>query len=413
MKIRDLENKKILILGYGKEGKATEAYLLKKVKSVEIDHLDMADCPDYLQKQKGYDLIIKTPGIPKRHIDYPYTTASNIFFANCIYPVIGITGTKGKSTTASLIHHILTVAGKKTYLVGNIGTPALEKLSEVSEKTDVFVMELSSYQLDDITYSPHISVILNLFPEHMDYHTDITGYFNAKQNMVLHAGKKDYLIYNSRYKELDGLAKKATCQTIDYTSYDVPVTNSEISLKGEHNRENIQAALAVCDILHINKEFVIKALKSFKPLAHRLQNIGTYRGITFYDDAISTTPQSTIQAIRTLTNISVIMLGGLDRGYDFSGLAETVLQAQIPYVILFPDSGTKILESFKSKTDKLPVIFLTDNMKEAVKFAYRHAPSGSICLLSTASPSYSLWKNFEEKGDLFAFNVRNYEKKAI
>lgn len=410
MKIEELRNKKILILGYGKEGRVTEQYLKKVLSEAVIGHTDKNSDPQYLEKQKDYDLVIKTPGVPKALITQKYTTATNIFFANCKGTIIGITGTKGKSTTSSLIYHLLHTGGKQAHLVGNIGNPALSELMKPQGEDDIFVMELSSYQLDDIHYSPHISVVLNLFPEHMNYHGDVANYYDAKKNIVKFVKPEDYFIYNPKYKDLVQWASNAHCHTQSFIPQTIPVRSEDLILQGEHNKENIQAALAVADLFYISKEDVVRALKTFKPLPHRLENVGTFHEITFYDDAISTTPESTIAALQTLKNVDTLFLGGEDRGYDFSNLVTVIVEKGIENIVLFPDSGEKIRALLQTKTSYLPRIFETRDMKAAVRFAYTHTRKKSICLLSTASPSYSVWKNFEEKGDLFKLYVRSYEK---
>lgn len=410
MIIEELKNKRILILGYGKEGRATEQYLKSILPEAVIDHADKSSDPRYLDKQKDYDLVIKTPGISKELITQKYTTATNIFFANCKSIIIGVTGTKGKSTTSSLIYHILKTGKKQAHLVGNIGNPALSELIKPYGKDDIFVMELSSYQLDDIHYSPHISVILNLFPEHMNYHGKVTNYYDAKKNIIARAKQEDYFLYNPKYKELKQWASGLHCHVLPFLPHSIPVSENDLTIQGEHNKENIQAALTVADLFHISKEDVINALKIFKPLPHRLEMVGTFHDITFYDDAISTTPESTIAALQTLKEVDTLFLGGEDRGYDFSNLVKVIAEKGIKNIVLFPDSGEKISALLQTKTLYLPRIFKTRDMKSAVQFAFTHTRKNSVCLLSTASPSYSVWKNFEEKGDLFKLYVRSYEK---
>ena len=276
-------------------------------------------------------------------------------------------------------------------------------------KDDIFVIELSSYQLDDIAYSPHISVMLNLFPEHMDYHGDVSTYFESKKNIIKQSKENDFFIYNPQYEDLVQLAKNTYCRAIPFTEL-IPLSDNKIPLLGEHNRTNIKAALTVVSLFDISEESIKKSLLTFKPLRHRLENIGTYREITFYDDAISTTPQSTIAAIKSLSPIDTIFLGGEDRGYDFSTLVDEIIKMRISNIVLFPNSGLKILSFLKKQTAYQPRILETSDMKEAVRFAYLHTKPHTICLLSTASPSYSVWKNFEEKGDLFTLYASKYEK---
>lgn len=407
MKLDQLKKyKKILILGYGKEGQATERFLKKYYPNALIGIADIKNNPNYLDEQKNYDLIIRSPGIPKNLITKPYTTATNIFLANIDNVVIGVTGSKGKSTTVSLIYSILKQAGKKVHLIGNIGKPMLDEMLKETGKDDIFVCEFSSYQLDDIKYSPHIAVILDLFPEHMNYHGDVENYYNAKKNIISRSTADDYFIYNPKFKELQSWAKNLICKTLPFEQ-NIVIVDGDIPLIGKHNRENIKASITVAHLLNINNETIVEAVKKFKPLPHRLQMIGKFTEIIFYDDAISTTPESTILAIESLKQIGTIFLGGTDRGYDFNKLVEVVIDYKIPNIVLFPDSGEKIFGLFQKVTG---INFLkTESMEEAVKFAYKYTQKNKICLLSNASPSYSLWKNFEEKGDLFQFFVKKYQ----
>lgn len=401
-----IKYKKILILGYGKEGQATERFLKKYHPTALIGVADKKDGPNYLDEQKNYNLVIRSPGIPKNLITKPYTTATNIFLANINNVVIGVTGTKGKSTTVSLIYSILKQAGKTAHLIGNIGRPMLNEMLKKIGKEDIFVCEFSSYQLDDIEYSPHISVVLNLFPEHMNYHGNVQNYYNAKKNIIARVTIDDYFVYNPESNELKLWAKNSNCKTIPFEQ-NIPIKDEEIPLIGRHNKENIKAAVTVSHLLNIDNDAIVKAIKEFKPLPHRLEFVGKFKEIIFYDDAISTTPESTILAIESLKNIATIFLGGQNRGYDFDKLVEVVIDYKIPNIVLFPDSGEKIFELFKKVSG---INFLrTESMEEAVKFAYKYTPQDKICLLSNASPSYSLWKNFEEKGDLFQFFVKKYK----
>jgi len=407
MKLNQLANKKILILGFGKEGRASLKFIKKRVISAVIKVADKNLSADYLKKQGGFDLVIKTPGIKKELVTAPYTTATNIFFANVKNKIIGITGSKGKSTTASLIYHILKTAGRPVHLVGNIGKPMLDKLLKPIGKDDVFVCELSSYQLDDIKYSPYITVITNLFPEHMNYHGGIKDYYRAKKNIINYVRPNDYFIYNPKNKILSDCAKQINCQVLPFEER-ITVSQQDIPLLGEHNRDNIKAAITVVHLFKISNHVIAQAIKTFKPLPHRLEYVGKYSGIIFYNDALATTPEATIEAIKALKNVGTIFLGGEDRGYRFINLVKIIKQYRIKNIVLFPKTGQKIYRQLKLQFNKLPRIFKTTDMEEAVKFAYQCTLKNSVCLLSTASPSYSLWKNYEEKGNLFKSFVKKY-----
>lgn len=386
----------VLLLGYGKEGQATHQFLKKKFPKIKVAVADQKEGKNYLEKQAGYDLVIKTPGIPKNKVTRPYTTASNLFFAGMRERgglIIGVTGSKGKSTTASLLAHVLKTGGKKVELLGNIGKPMLLRLLKPAVKNEITVLELSSYQLDDIEFSPHISVVTNLFPEHMTYHGNVENYYSAKCNVVSFAKPKDFFVYNPRVPALKKWQTQA--QKIPYTAK-VPVKEKDIPLLGEHNLDNVRAAVTVAKLLGLSDSAIVKGVKSFKGLPHRLEHIGTFKKIHFYDDAISTTPESTIMALKALKNVDTIFLGGEDRGYDFKELEKMLRRVKVRNIVLFPDTGARMLKSRKGFT-----ILETRSMKEAVKFAYAKTKPESVCLLSCASPSYSLWTNFEEKGDEF------------
>lgn len=408
MKLTDLKKyKKILILGYGIEGQATEKFLKKYLPEAIISIADQKIDQDYLNEQKKYDLAIRSPGIPKKLVTIPYTTATNIFFANINNIIIGVTGTKGKSTTASLIYSILKTAGKKIHLVGNIGYPMLLELFEPISKEDIFVCEFSSYQLDDIKYSPHISVITNLFPEHMNYHGSVDAYYQAKKNILKFVKPDDYYCYNPNYPILEQWAEHIKCYSRPSKRiiYFDQMTNPLI---GEHNLENIDEAVAVAKIFNISDKVIKNTVRNFQPLPHRLQFVGKFNNILFYDDAISTTPESTICAIKSFPKIGTIFLGGMDRGYDFDKLSRIIIEKEIPNIVLFPDSGEKIFDLLNKAAGIKFKFFKTKSMEEAVDFAYKNTPINTVCILSTASPSYSLWKNFEEKGNEFQKCVKKY-----
>lgn len=410
MNISELSGKRILLLGYGREGKATHAFLSRFVADATVAFADRATDPLYLEKQEKYDLVVRSAGVPKRLVRIPYTTATNIFFANVKGKTIGVTGSKGKSTTASLIASILKEAGMKVHLAGNIGYPLLEAIMDGNTSEDIFVCELSSYQLDDIAHAPDIAVITNLFPEHMDYHNGFAAYAAAKARIVTKASKDDFFVYNDEVSELRSLAKKTKAHSVRFLKR-LPFAKTGIRLLGKHNVANVRAAVSVARILRIPDAVSERAVRSFEGLPHRLERVGTFAGITFYDDAISTTPESTIAAVDALPDTSAILLGGLDRGYNFAPLANVIAKSKISCMVLFPDSGDAIAKALKEEGVTIANTLHTRSMQEAVAFCYTHTPKGTVCLLSTASPSYSVWKNFEQKGDLFQKYVKAYGQK--
>lgn len=436
MKISTLRTfKKILILGYGIEGRATERFIQKYHTQAKIGISDVHDGEDYLDKQKDYDLIIRSPSIHPKWIIKPYTTATNIFLHNVKGTVVGVTGTKGKSTTASLIYHVLASVGIKVYLCGNIGNPALDVLIEDNSLNSVYVLEMSSYQLIDATKSPHFAILLNTFPEHMDYHGSIQAYYRAKSNIFAYQKKEHTLIINKRDFFTNEILKSQLVlldetlsdkrikdhsiyslgsdfqkKVIDYMAITLP-RKMKTTLLGEHNMNNIRAAYALIREMNISEVSFNNALLTFKPLKHRLEYVGTYKNIQFYDDAISTTPESTIAALQSLPNIGSLLLGGKNRGYHFKHLAKGIEERKIQTLVLFPDSGKEIERAFSKKFLSGVRILHTTSMEIAVQFCFKYTRANSICLLSCASPSYSLWKNYEEKGDQFVHFVKKYGAK--
>jgi len=438
MKLDKLKNKKILILGLGIEGMDTLEFLIKTfpqkiialgdklefnnlnpkaqkiIKKIKKLRLHLGE--GYLGFLKDYDVIIKSPGI-SHSILKPFltkkqiiTSQTEIFFNNCPGKIIGITGTKGKSTTASLIYTILKENGIKAHLGGNIGKPVLSFL-ESAKPNNLYVCELSSHQLFNLKKSPHIAVFLNIYKEHLDYYDNFNQYLSAKSNILRYQKKDDYLIFNSKNKLVNKEAKKSKAKKIPIDS--VRVKGLDTLLKGDFNVFNIRAAIAAARLFNIQDKDILKSIKKFKPLKHRLEYIGTYKGIKFYDDALSTIPEATIAALDALGNsVETIFLGGLDRGINFKVLAKRILKSKIKALILFPDTGGKIYKEIVGldKDSKLRAIMVL-NMKDGVKLAFEHTKKGKICLLSTASPSFSLFKDYKEKGNLFKKYVKFYGKR--
>ena len=449
-KINDLKNKKILILGLGKEGISTFKFLRKlfpkKILGIG-DRLEFKDLKpntknllkkdkkikkclgkNYLKFLKDYDFIIKSPGISPKTIrpflkkGQEVSSQTKIFFQNCPGKIIGITGTKGKSTTSSLIYTVLKENGFNAHLVGNIGRPALSFLSSVKEK-DIYVYELSSHQLLDVKKSPQIAVLLNIYPEHLDYYKSFKEYVKAKSNISKYQSKEDILIYDSNNKIVRDIAKKSKAKKIKIQSVNekgLPTLFSQS--KSEKNSpsifinkcginiNNVKATVAVGRILNISDKNIIKSIKRFKPLPHRLEYVGLYGGIKFYDDALSTIPEATIVALDSLgKKVETIFLGGFDRNLKFDKLAKRIIESEIKNLILFPGTGERIWEEIlKQDKKKKHRAFYVQNMKDGVSVAFKFTKKGKICLLSTASPSFGLFTDYKEKGSLFKKYIREY-----
>jgi UDP-N-acetylmuramoylalanine--D-glutamate ligase len=406
--LRDFNGKAVIFIGRGREGVSFEKFIKAQAAISSFLFIDQQDDPAYLNSLLSIDvtktIIVKTAGCPGRTVPVPYTTPTRVFF-ECIRQlgatVVGVTGTKGKTTTTSLIGAMLKASGKDTRICGNIGVPMLDALEGATQDT-IFAVELSSYQLAELETSPHIGVITNLYNDHVDYHGTQELYWEAKRNIMRFMGAQDTLVYNPDFEAIEKWLAESPCKTIK-VSDPRALDMSRSKLLGQHNSLNAQMAVAAVTVLGIDEELCKKVVAEFEPVPHRLQIVAEKSGITFIDDAIGSNPEATIAGITTIIKekgpIGCLMLGGQDRAYEYWPLMQLIARLDIPYLVLFPDAGEKIK---RLKPASYPAeLFETSNMQAAVTWAYSKCPSGSICLLSTAAPSYSIWKDFEEKGNLF------------
>src|SRR3989344_4135877 len=447
MTIAELKNKKVLILGLGKEGTSTLKLLRKKFPEKVIslaDRKTLVELEKDLQKiakndrklklhlgnsyQKNldqFDVIIKSPGLLLEKSTKGEVTSQTQIFMNLFKnKVIGITGTKGKTTTSSLIHKILKDAKINALLVGNVGNPPFDYL-EKAKVTDIFVFELSSFQLQDLEASPHIAIFLNLYKEHLDYHGNFENYKNAKINISKWQNNGDFLIYNADFQILEKIAVTGKAKKIPFSinqklksgayidgewlffNQEKVLKISETKLKGRFNHNNILAAVSAAKILKIPNKKIASSVKKFEPVKHRIQFIGSYGGIDFINDSIATIPEATIAALETFNpNINTLIVGGYNRGLDYSRLSKKIVEEKIPNLILFPETGKIILEGIKRQNRFVPKYLFVKNMKNAVEIAAKITAKGKICLLSPASSSFNLFKNYQDRGEQFQKYVR-------
>lgn len=393
--LEEFRDKKILILGFGREGQDTLKFLKKLFPKKKIGIADQKFDKNYLKKVKDYDVIIKTPGIPFKVLrptlaGRKITTQTDIFFENCPGMIIGITGTKGKSTTSYWIYQVLKKSGLKAHLVGNIGKPVLTSLLK-AKKNDIFVYELSSHQLFNLKQSPHIAVLLNIYPEHLDYYKSFKEYASAKANITKYQTKNDYFIYNSK----DPLVVKIAGES----------KAKKIPIQGKYYGLDRTATEAVAKI------FKKPMPKKLDFLPHRLEYVGKFKGTEFYNDSLSTVTEPAIEALDFLgNNVQTMILGGYDRGMSFKKLAKRLSESQVKTFILFPTTGKRIWQELKklSSFNGELSFFFTDDMKKAVKLAYRYTEKGKICLMSPASPSFGIFKDYAERGEAFKKFVKKY-----
>ncbi len=404
----EIRGDKILVAGFGREGKSAHAYLRKHFPWLEIVIADQNpealkgiyyrsySGKNYLKEIDKFDTVIKSPGIPPTEIVKKakhVTSLTNIFFESCPGKIVGITGTKGKSTTSSLIAHILATSKKDVRLIGNVGNPALDYLEGATSDT-VFVMELSSYQLMDVHYSPHVAVLLPIYEEHLNYHGSMKNYVSAKANITKFQSVNDYLLYYEGNDYCKGIASDSSATKVSFRKF-----IGDTSLPGEANQINTGAAVAVATHFAVPGKKIIAALQSFKPLPHRLENIGVYQGIEFVNDSLATIPEATIHALEAFEGkVETLIAGGFDRGINFLNLGPEITRSGVKTLILFPDTGKKIEQSLPKNNIK---VFHTKSMKQAVKLAYAHTSRGKVCLMSPASTSFNLFKDYEDRGNQF------------
>jgi UDP-N-acetylmuramoylalanine--D-glutamate ligase len=383
---------KIAIAGFGMEGKATYEYLKGSGEVHIFDELpkDMeginAAFHQTLTIPADFKIVYKTPGIPTHKLvlespDTKIETLMDLVLRKVGQRSVGVTGTKGKSTTTALIQHILKSAGKDAILFGNIGVADMHLLEKDSPER-IYVIELSSYQCEHLSTSPHVAVFTSFFQDHLVHHESLENYRGAKLNLFAHQNADDFYINGST------LQIKSAGQEIkpDFAA------NFETKLLGEHNQRNCALAAAAAALFGVSEEEAKRAIATFEPLPYRLENVGTFGEITFYDDALSTIPEALLAAIYSLPRVDTVILGGEDRGISFDNLAEELAKTSVRNFLIFPTTGKKMVTKVRDRT-----VREVRSMEEAVKAAFEVTPKNGTVLLSTASPSFNMFKDYKDR----------------
>lgn len=424
-----IKDKKILILGFGREGKSTYNFIRKYLPEKHItigdkntvtvsDSNVSFDCgEDYLEHLGKYDLVFKSPGIPFIDVTYPQSTEitcqTDMFlrFADCT--VVGITGTKGKTTTSTLIFRMLKEAGFDACLIGNIGVPVFDDINK--DKNAVAVIEMSSHQLEFTRTSPHVAVLTNLYEEHLDHYRDgFKGYVNAKLNIVRNQTENDFFIYNgtqgiSEYideKEIKSKCIKVYSQPDEFVSSLATLNNN---LKGKHNRQDIGFAAAAAKCMGASEDAIRAAVEKFPGIPNRMEYFGTFGGVDYYNDSIATIPEAVLCAVDAIGNVGTLIIGGLDRGIDYEDFENQLSVLDIDNIVCLPETGHKIGDALLKKGCKAHIEKVMD-LPEGVKFAVEHTKKGKACIMSPAAASYNVYRDFEEKGNHFKQLVMNMAK---
>ncbi|MBI4097103.1 MAG: UDP-N-acetylmuramoyl-L-alanine--D-glutamate ligase [Candidatus Levybacteria bacterium] len=466
--IPDWKDKKVAILGLGVEGLASATFLFGQGADVTV--LDEHEArwrrefisqlnheiayrfgQDAFEDVSSFDLLVRSPGIklahealskiPKERI----TSQTKLFFDLCPARIIGVTGTKGKGTTASLIYEMLKAQGFDAYLGGNIGTPPLDFLDKL-EKDSWVVLELSSFQLQDLHKSPHIAVLLMVTSEHLDYHGDTAEYVDAKRNILRFQKPEDFAIVNRDYvashesdiytdgkvlqvsrergvlEEGSFLRDKAIWIRQNGNEKKI-IDIKDVRLPGKHNLENAAAAALAALLAGVSIEHIRKTLNTFTGLEHRLEFIKEVNGVRYYDDSFSTTPETAIAAIEAFDAPEVLILGGSSKKSDFSELGAVInksknikaiigigvewerIKAEIENYSSSEASAESRSSSPQGRTIMPVLIEGAKDMKTIVAAASKIAQPGNVVLLSPACASFDMFKNYKDRGEQFKKEV--------
>ncbi|MNH50412.1 UDP-N-acetylmuramoylalanine--D-glutamate ligase [compost metagenome] len=424
---------KIAIAGYGLEGKSNYDYFKSHGEVTVVDERELVDdLPEGIPVLLGdgafsrlddFDLVVRTAGLSPHKIQTngKVWSATNEFFEKCPAPIIGVTGSKGKGTTSSLIASILNEAGKTVHLVGNIGLPALDELARITED-DIVVYELSSFQLWDAERSPQVAVVLHIEPDHLDVHENFEEYVSAKGNIARYQGINDRVIYNALNESAATIADLSVGQRLPYQTLRTAHVSdgqfyygeqllcsvSELQLPGVHNQDNACAAITAVWPWVQDGIVIGEGLRAFGGLDHRLKFVAEKHGIAYYDDSIATTPGSAIAAMRAFEGPKLIILGGSPKGAQFDEVAAVAAQSNVTQVILIGEEAARI-EQALAEAGVASIINKgsATTMQEVVQLAAEIAHAGDTVILSPACASFGMFRDYKDRGDQFIAAVNN------
>lgn len=425
---------KVAIVGYGLEGESNYKYWSKLTDDITIvdenlnpSRLIPEDAktilgPGSTEKLQGYDLVVRTAGLSPKKIktDGKIWSSTNEFFSKCHAPIIAVTGTKGKGTTSSLISKIMEETGKKVWLLGNIGIAPLGELNNIAPD-DIVVFEISSFQLWDIEYSPHIAVILPIEPEHLDVHDDFSEYLNAKSNIRKYQKESDLCIYNSKDKNARIASESSSKgKSIAYGNENddgVYVKNntfyineqkicpvSDLKLIGKHNIENACAAMTAAFYSGATIANLKNGLAKFGGLPHRLEYVRTIKGVDYYNDTCATAPSATAAAIRSFDKPEIIIIGGKHKGGPLEQMIEAINKKRkyIKEIVLIGASREEFFQKLKVLCPGVKITKLDyQTMPEIVNYVYNNSIQGDVVLLSPGCASFDMFKDYYDRGNQF------------
>ncbi len=443
-KLARLRAKKIAFLGLGIENLALFSYLQNERLEAEYHVFDtrkkeelagrlegianvdgiIFHVQDDKEDYSGFDILFRSPGMPlfkqsllkAKEKNIEISSAMKLFFELCpTKNIIGVSGSKGKGTTSSLIHHILSQASFEVFLGGNIGVAPFSFIDEIKEDSWV-VLELSSFQLEDFVRSPKIAVITNLYEEHQkpadplnpNYHRSMTDYAKAKLNLLKFQEKGDWAVLNEDFKSKPIFFSRGKDYALGRAKR-VYFNRSELHSKliGKYNKENIAAAVEVAHILGIKSGLVRQAVASFRGLPHRIEYVREVKGVKYYDNSFATTPEATMADLDSFVEPIILFLGGADKGSSFLMLAKTIVRKNVKYIVLLDgEASPRIHQELLASGFPTHKIGQASSMAQGVQSAAAQAKAGDIVLLSTGCASFGMFKNYKERGDQFQEEVK-------
>lgn len=445
-----IKGKRIAVFGLGIEGLSAIKYLSGANKVSVFDKRVASKIDSKFTKEakkskaklllgrsssSKFDFVVRSPGVRP---DDPeifklvsngarLTSATNIFFKECPGQIIGVTGTKGKGTTSTLIYEILKTQDENVFLAGNIGTPMLDLLPKINKNSKV-VLELSSFQLMDLVLSPHVAVTLMTTTEHLDWHKNQEEYLGAKSNIVKHQSTIDFAIFNDDFVNSKSQARLSKAKKYFFSvqhktngvyldgdkivsqigKREVVCKARDINLPGSHNIQNIEASVAVAKIFKISNANILKVVKNFKGLKYRLELVAVKKGVKYYNDSFSTTPETTIAAIDAFISPKILILGGSSKKSDFKTLIQKIKSTKsIKALILIGQEGKRIKSMLSNLENNLQVVDGLKSMRQIIGTSQKLSSKGDVVLLSPACASFGMFKNYQDRGDQFTNEVKN------
>ncbi len=410
---------KIGILGgLGREGRSVAKFAKNRYPKARIEILDQKISPDYLKDLESFDIVFRSPGVSfnkpeiRKAIEkgVRFSSATALFFEQAKGKIIGITGTKGKGTTSTLLYKILKNAGKDVYLAGNIGKSPLNILPKL-KRSSISILELSSFQLQDLKRSPHIAGILGIFPDHMDAHKNFKEYFEAKANIGKYQNPEDKIFYiaSDKWARLAAEKSKAGKNPLFADKFSL-FGPEDLKIPGPHHYQNAIMAASIAESLGVSKAIILKTVRGYKGLEFRLQQVMDWKDVKVYNDSASTNPQTAAAAVRAFKERKILIVGGKDKNLDYSPFAETLKNSGTEFLILIGENKNKIRRAVSGSGVKIKT---AATLKEAVDIAYQKAMAlkkAGLCpvvVFSPAAASFDMFKDYKDRGKQFNKLVKN------